>query len=263
MEGYLIELIALTFVIHLIDTLSYSVRLNAIKSKQFALSTSLFNVFVLVSRTANMLQGPLIGGVIGASIATHVSPVTGIHEVVFASTIGTLAGILMIPTFLKVFSMAVNKLELTGSVPSIVIQALSVNNIKLIAKNAVFPSRFMLPSFRYRDIPKRLLLLNTIITGVYTVGVLAAYYSATLVPPKFQLAASASSGLINGVASILLTLFIDPYAAIVTDQAIRGDRPYEDVKMLVILLIGTKVLGTLFGQLLLTPSALIIASFYR
>lgn len=68
MKTILLELLVLTFVVHLIDTLSYSVRLNSVKSGQFALSFSLFNLFVLVSRTANTFQAPLIGAIIGISI---------------------------------------------------------------------------------------------------------------------------------------------------------------------------------------------------
>ncbi len=64
----LFSLMGLTFVIHLIDTLAYSVRLNSVKSGKYALSLSLFNIFVLVSRTANMFQAPLIGLLIGMSM---------------------------------------------------------------------------------------------------------------------------------------------------------------------------------------------------
>jgi hypothetical protein len=49
MNILLIELIGLTLLIHLVDTLAYSVRLNSIKSGKFALSISLFNIFVLLS----------------------------------------------------------------------------------------------------------------------------------------------------------------------------------------------------------------------
>jgi hypothetical protein len=253
---------ALTFTIHLIDTLAYSIRLNSVKSKQFALSSSLFNIIALVSRTANTLQGPLIGGLIGMSIATGVDPIADVRKVILSSTIGTIAGIVFIPTFLKIFSAAVQKLEITGSVPSIVVQALSISNIKRIARKATMPSKSMLRRLRYREIPKRLLLLNMLITGVYTIGVLSAYYSATMVSPEYRLQASASSGMINGVASILLSLFIDPRSAIITDQALKGDRPYGDVKAMVVMLIGTKLIGTLLGQALIGPAAHIIAWFY-
>lgn len=259
----LLSLMGLTLVIHLIDTLAYSVRLNSVKSGKFALSMSLFNIFVLVSRTANMFQAPLIGALIGLSILIEIDPLKEIRMVIFSATIGTLIGIILIPTFLKLFSKAVDRLEIKGSVPSIVVEALSISNIKRMVKNTKKPQKRMFYSLRYKEIPKRLLILNTVITAIYTIGVISAYYAAFFVEEEFRLSASASSGMINGLATILLTLLVDPQSAIITDQALRNKRPYGDVKALVILLIGTKLLGTLIGQILIYPAAIIIASFYQ
>jgi len=258
----LLSLMGLTLVIHLVDTLAYSVRLNSVKSGKFALSMSLFNIFVLVSRTANMFQAPLIGALIGLSISMESDPLKDIRMVIFSATIGTLIGIILIPTFLKLFSKAVDRLEIKGSVPSIVVEALNISNIKRMVKNTTKPQKKMFRSLRYKEIPKRLLILNTMITAIYTIGVISAYYAAFFVEEEFRLSASASSGMINGIATILLTLLVDPQSAIITDQALRNKRPYGDVKALVILLIGTKLLGTLIGQILIYPAAIIIASFY-
>jgi len=52
------------------------------------------------------------------------------------------------------------------------------------------------------------------------------------VPEEHRLSASASSGMINGIATILLTLLVDPQSAIITDQALRQKRSYGDVKAL-------------------------------
>lgn len=261
-QGLIFKLFVLTVVIHLVDTLSYSVRLNSVKSGNFALSLSLFNLIVLLARTANMFQAPLIGKLIDDSIKINYNPIFQVREIVFATTIGTILGILAIPTFLQLFSKGVSKLEETGSVPSLVMQSLSVGNMKRIAKSAVRPKRSMISELRFKNIPKRLLILNAVITGVYTIGVLAAYYASIFVPEN-RLAVSASSGMINGIASILLTLYVDPKAAIITDEAYRGKRKYGDVKALVILLIATKLLGTFLGQVLLIPSAELIAHFYK
>lgn len=259
----LFKLMGLTLIIHLIDTLAYAVRLHSVKSGKFALSISLFNIFVLVSRTANMFQAPLIGGLIGISILAEVDPLKDIRLVIFSSTLGTVMGILLIPTFLKLFAKAVDKIELKGSVPSIVVEALSISNLKRIVKSTTKPRKKMLASLRYKEIPKRFLILNTLITAIYTIGVISAYYAAFFVEEEFRLAASASSGMINGIATILLTLLVDPQSAIITDQALRKKRPYGDVKALVIMLIGTKLIGTLLGQILIYPAAMIIASFYK
>ncbi|UWG99269.1 lipid II flippase Amj family protein [Dehalobacter sp. DCM] len=262
MDRILIELIILTGIIHIVDTLAYSVRLNSVKSGQVVLSFSLFNMVVLVSRTANTFQGPLIGKIVGYGLTHNIDPAGDLRFVIFAATGGTLLGILLIPTFLKVFQAAVKRLEEAGSVPSLVIEALQVNNIKRIVKSTVRPSRSMLQKLRYREIPKRFLLINIIVTGIYTIGVIAAQYSAVFVPAEDQLAAAAASGMVNGIAAILLTFFIDPKSAIVTDEALRGKRPYGDVKALVILLITTKLLGTLLGQVLFLPAAHMIALFF-
>ena len=50
----------LSFVIHLISTLSYAVRIAGIRTGRIAVSFALFNILVLVSRTSNTFQGPLL-----------------------------------------------------------------------------------------------------------------------------------------------------------------------------------------------------------
>lgn len=209
-----------------------------------------------------MFQAPLIGSIIGVSLSMGFDPINDIRLVIFASTIGTLFGILLIPTFLRIFEVAVKRLETTGSVPLLVVEALQINNVKRILRRATRPDKTMLERLRYREIPKRLLIMNSLVTGIYTVGVLAANYSALLVTEEYRIAAAGSSGMINGLATILLTLFIDPKSAVITDQAVRGDRPYSDVKALVILLIASKLIGTVLGQAIFLPAAKIIASFY-
>lgn len=261
-QSLIFKLFTLTVIIHVVDTLSYSVRLNSVKKGNFALSLSLFNLIVLVARTANMFQGPFIGRMIDDSIKLKYNPIFQVREITFAATIGTVIGILAIPTFLQLFSKGVSKLEETGSVPSLVIQSLSISSIKRMAKSVRRPQKSMISKLRFRDIPKRLIILNAVITGVYTIGVLAAYYASAFIPEN-RLAAASSSGMINGVASILLTLYVDPKAAIITDEAYRGKRQYGDVKALVVMLIGSKLIVTLLGQLLLVPSAQLIAYFYR
>jgi hypothetical protein len=262
LDKTLVFLMLVTTIIHMVDTLAYSVRLNSVRTGQFALSASLFNVFVLVSRTANTFQAPLIGAIVGRSITTKTDPIGDIRLVVFAATVGTLLGITAIPTFLKLFSKAVAKISATGSVPAIVFQAFSLDNVKRIARSVKRPRKSMLSGLRYRNIPKRIVLSSILITGIYTIGVLAANYSAYLVPPGYAIAASNSSGMINSIATILLTLFIDPKAAVITDEVYRGKREYGDVKALVVMLIGSKLLGTLLGQLLIVPAAKLIAAVY-
>lgn len=262
MNKLLIETAILTSIIHIIDTLSYSVRLNSVKSKQYILSTSLFNIFVLFSRTANTFLSPLIGAIVGTAMSRNEDPILQIRIIIFSATIGTVIGLILIPTFLKIFSAAVSKLELTGSLPSFVMKSMSVNNIKKVAKQAVLPKKRMMERINFKTIPKELLVINTLITGIYTIGILAAFYAAMFVSPEKRLAVSASSGMINGIATILLTVLVDPKAAIITEQTIKGDREYTDIKTLTVFLMASKLLGTLLGQALLLPSVKFLAWIY-
>ena len=61
-------LCVLTFVIHLIGTLAYAVRIAGVRTRRIAVSFALFNVLVLVSRTSNSFQGPFLAKRIEAAL---------------------------------------------------------------------------------------------------------------------------------------------------------------------------------------------------
>lgn len=60
MDKQLLLICFLTFVIHLIGTLAYSVRIAGIRTRRIAVSLALFSILVLVSRTANSFLGPFL-----------------------------------------------------------------------------------------------------------------------------------------------------------------------------------------------------------
>src|SRR5204863_2221176 len=60
MDIQLAVICALTFIIHLIGTLAYSVRIAGVRTRRIAVSFALFNVLVLLSRTSNSFQGPFL-----------------------------------------------------------------------------------------------------------------------------------------------------------------------------------------------------------
>ena len=60
MDPILIFLIFLTFIIHLVGTLAYSIRISGTRAGTIAVSFALFNIMILGSRTANTFQGPLL-----------------------------------------------------------------------------------------------------------------------------------------------------------------------------------------------------------
>ena len=52
MDATLALILALTFVVHLVETLAYSVRIAGVRVRRLAVSLSLFNLLVLLARTA-------------------------------------------------------------------------------------------------------------------------------------------------------------------------------------------------------------------
>ncbi|WP_088188912.1 lipid II flippase Amj family protein [Desulfosporosinus sp. FKA] len=263
MQFNISQLFLSTFLIHIIDTFAYSVRLNSVKSRQFALSNTFFNLFYLVSLAAHTLQAPLIGGLMDISLNQKNNPLPSMRKVIWIAALGVLMGSLLTPTFLSCFSKAVSNLERSGSVPSIIMNTLRFDNIRKFFWYIKLPSKNMVNTLPFRKIPGELMALNAFVTGLYTIGVMSAFYSTLLVNTEHRLAASASAGIINTAANIILMLFVDPKSSIITDQALRGNRPYEDVKALVVMLIGSKLAGTLMGQALLIPVAHVIAIIYR
>jgi len=91
--------------------------------------------------------------------------------------------------------------------------------------------------------------------SIYAIGVLASMLAGAMIP-EYRVTATQLSAIVNGIATILLTLMVDPMAALITDQAARGKRPQSDVRAMVFYLISGRVLGTLIiSQLILLPSA--------
>jgi hypothetical protein len=112
----------------------------------------------------------------------------------------------------------------------------------------------MLSRLRIGGIPKRLVILNIFVTAIYTIGVLSALLASTF-NIAFSTAASQSSGLINGVATILLTVLIDPQIGLLTDKVIKGEKEQATLHKVFGLLMVSRFLGTVLAQVLLTPAA--------
>ena len=60
MDIQLAILLLLTFLIHLIGTLAYAVRIAGVRTRRIAVSFAIFNLLVLIARTSNCFQGPFL-----------------------------------------------------------------------------------------------------------------------------------------------------------------------------------------------------------
>ena len=125
-----------------------------------------------------------------------------------------------------------------------------------------FPSKNDLTGFSLNHIPKRLFLINMVVTSIYTIGVLSALYAALLTPERASTAIMAS-GLINGIATILLVVFVDPKISVMADDVINKRGDYLKLKNVSLMMVSSRLLGTLLAQLLFIPGAKYIAWFTK
>lgn len=77
----------------------------------------------------------------------------------------------------------------------------------------------------------------------------------SLLVPEFKATVMSASGMINGIATIILTIFIDPQVGLLTDRAMNGQSEMGQVRDIYIGLMISRFFGTLLAQLLLVPAA--------
>jgi hypothetical protein len=248
----------LTMLIHCAETLSYSIRLAGVRTGKLAVSLSLTGILLLVSRTANMAQSPLAGGLIDlANQGRDVHVRSAFHWIIGASSVGTLLAMALFPSCVRLFSRMIQHLEEAGSLPRM-ISGVTIVQLKHARSHLRKPRWSMLKSLRYHGIPYRLFAINTLVTGIYTIGVLAALY-ASFSSATAATSTSQSSGLINGVATILLTVFVDPHLAMLTDKAQRDAEAQGKLGRILGAFMVSRLAGTLLAQLLFVPAALWIS----
>ncbi len=64
--------------------------------------------------------------------------------------------------------------------------------------------------------------------------------------------------MVNGVATILLSLVVDPTLGRLTDQCIEEQRDADDMKVVAVFLLLGILVGTLSSQLLFQPAVWVI-----
>ncbi|WP_420874336.1 lipid II flippase Amj family protein [Paenibacillus dendritiformis] len=258
----LVIVFILTLIIHASETLSYSIRFAGVRIGKLAVALSLTGIVVLVARTANLIQAPFTANFIDyANHHPEFDPLPYLRFTLVAASAGTLLAIAVFPTFVQLFTRIISRLEVAGSIPKL-LAGVTIGQLKRTKSYIRRPTWSMLVSLRYLGIPKRFILLNIVVTAIYTVGVLASLYAAYLVP-EFSTTASQSSGLINGMATILLTIFIDPQLGLITDKALQHPEERGRLGRIYAVLMFSRFFGTLLAQLLLVPAAYWIASIVR
>ena len=250
----------LTFIIHLMGTLAYSVRIAGVRTRRIAVSFALFNILVLVSRTSNSFQGPFLAKRVEANLsysATH-SLLSDFRWLMFSATLATLVGAFLIPTCQRIFSVAVRDFQVHRSLPRLLLHVWYPNGLSALRKSLRVPAAGNVTAFRAgHGLTAGTIALNIMAVALWTVGVFAALYAGYL-NPDLRGTASTLSPLVNGGATILMFVIIDPQLSVMTDDVMEGRLEEPRFRRAIVWLVGSRCAGTLLAQVLLLPAASLI-----
>ncbi|HOV80032.1 MAG TPA: DUF2837 family protein [Bacillota bacterium] len=280
----LLPVTILTAFIHMIITFHYSIRLAGLRTGRLFTAISIFNVVYLLASASNVIQAPLLTSVIehaikAGTMQAGVAPAGQLpcaetykeqlillegklRLVMFASTAGTAAGALMIPAVVRVFIRAIRIFEEVGSVPVVFVRLFF--SLPWRRAGAALP-RFRPAALLIKKrmaIPKNILLINIVVTGFYTTGVLSALYAGAMFP-DFRSTATSLSVIVNGFAVVIGSVVVEPVLSAITDQAMCGARNETDIKQLTLCMALTRLLGTVFAQVFFLPCAYLVEYFAR
>jgi hypothetical protein len=254
----------LTFVIHLIGTLAYAARIAGVRSGHIATALTLFNLLILVSRTSNSFQAPFLAKRIETTLSASASPLFADFQWILASAaLATGLGALLVPSAQRAFTRAVSILQTQRSLFRLVAYGIHPRRLLMARRYVVIPA---MGNFRCLSTRGGLswgfLCLNALAVALWTVGVFASLYAGAL-EPAFRVTCSSLSPIINGVATVIMFLLLDPQLSLLTDDVAHHRVGHGTFRAAVASLVGARLAGVLLAQFLLLPSATLIAYVAR
>jgi len=260
----LLAIFVLTTVIHAVDTGAFAARLAGVRTGRLALAGSLYNVLALVSRGANTVAGPLIAVMTDLAATNQDTDVllSNYRVMLLAAAAGTLIAGLLIPSLSRMLATGIATYEKRRSLPRVIVRGASVRGLWRARQELKRPRLSAVRESRRSPFPKRFLTFSILITAVFTVSNFAALYASALAPEGARTAASLAP-VFTGAAVFVNIFVVGPIAALVTDEALRGERPVQDVTYITIWQVGARLVGTLLAQALLWPMGWALASMTR
>jgi len=180
-----------------------------VRTRRIAVSFSLFNILILVSRTSNSFQGPFLAKRIENNIAGGVSHglLADFRWMLWSATLATILGAILIPSFQRIFSRAVLHFQVNRSVPRLLLHIFVKGGLAQLKNVASMPTMANITQMRSgRNISPWVIVLNVLAIALWTTGVFASLYAGYL-NPALRVTSSTLSAVINGAATILMFVF--------------------------------------------------------
>ena len=258
--GSLIAVVFIATVVSILASTNVVSRISAVITRRVATAIAIYNFFFLITRLAQQVYAPIVGSIVDMSIKHQQFDLleNRLRLIILGTSAGAAIGWCLMPTFINIYCKAIKGMEKYGSLPGMFFYILITPRYWLaIIKTLRPPSMLGIRLSDLKEIPKTFLIANVIVISIHTVGVMAATYASALMP-EFARTATLLSSIVNGVATILLGLIVDPTCALITDQAVAEKRPEKHVKTMAVFLIGGMLLGTLLSQVIFMPCVYII-----
>ena len=128
MNIQIVIVLFLNFIISIIGTLAYSVRLVGVRTGKIAITYSVFNILTLISRTAITFQVPILTKFVENNNSTSVL-INKFYLIIVVSGIATVVGAFLIPTFQRIFYRGVLSFSIDKSIPKLIIHSFSKTGI--------------------------------------------------------------------------------------------------------------------------------------
>jgi hypothetical protein len=231
-----------------------------VRTRRIAVSFALFNILVLVSRTSNSFQGPFLAKRVEKNLlhpASH-GLISDFRWLLLSATVATVVGGFLVPTFQRIFSRAVEEFQSHRSVPRFLLHIWFSGSLADVRDSVVLPASANVSGLSKRcGVSVTTVAMNVVAVALWTVGVFAALYAGYL-NPQLRVTSSTLSSIINGVATILMFVVIDPQLPVMTDDVIEGRVSEASFRQTIVWLVASRFAGTLLAQVLLVPAASLI-----
>jgi hypothetical protein len=260
MEMKVIIVFIFTLVIHLISTLSYSVRLVGLKTGRIAVTVALFNILALCSGFSNSFQAPFFAKFVESDVPfmNHSTVLNYFLFILSAAGLGTLIGGFITPSFQRILTVLVYRFNIDKSLHKLLFYSLKHFSVNQIKNNLALPSKHNIDHVKdFRRMPMRRIVMNSLIIALLTVGTLSSLYAATIAP-QIRLTASSLVPIITGLATITSVLYIEPYFSLLTDDILNGKTSIVVFHKSIVWLVISRFVGTLLAIILLVPCAELI-----
>jgi len=260
MDNQLVLICLLTFSIHLIGALAYAARIAGVRTRRIAISFALFNVLVLVSRLSNSFLGPFLAKRIENALATGAGEhlLAEFRIILLSATAAAVMGAVMVPTVQRWFCSAIVHFQEHRSIGRLLLHGFFRGGLGYIRRTSTVPHRGNVSGLRrIAGVPVKVIVLNVFAQALLTVGVIASLYAGYLYP-EYRVTASQLSAIVNGVATLLLFVLIDPQLSVMTDDVVAGAVDEARYRRTIVWLSVSRVAGTLLAQLMLLPAAWLV-----